>query len=88
MYKFIDLYTYKLCIYIFLPLILAYWVMYDSGKVSLEHLLLSQHPFQRGPPSPPASNHTGNYAPSLCVRDSIWNTKSTDVTCLRQLPSW
>ena len=31
--------------------ILAYLVIYDSGQVSLEHLLLSRHPSQRGPAS-------------------------------------
>ena len=33
--------------------ILAYLVMYDSGKVSLEHLLLSWYPSQRGLTSVP-----------------------------------
>jgi len=29
--------------------ILVYLVIYDSGEVSLEHLLLSRYPSQRGP---------------------------------------
>ena len=29
--------------------ILVYLVMYDSGQVSLEHLLLSRHPYQSHP---------------------------------------